>query len=637
LIGREQEIVTVCSLLGRPEVRLLVLTGPGGVGKTRLGIQVATNTTRSFADGVHSISLASLRHPDLVLPSIAHALGLGDSGELPVLEHLRASLEAKHLLLFLDNFEQVIGAAPLLAELLQACPALKALITSRELVRIRGAHDFPVLPLALPDIERLPAVERLSRFPAIALFAQRAHAINPNFTLTETNARPIAEICARLDGLPLAIELAAARSNLLPPETLLVRLRRRLQVLTGGQHDLPARQQTLRSAITWSYDLLNEQEQRLFRRLSVFVGGCTLETIEALSTLQGETIDLLDGVGSLLDKSLLQQSEQGGGEPRLLMLETIREFALECLSARRETGEEERTRHCHALYYLAVAEEAEVQTKGMQQTKWLERALAAGSEVAPSLRAKALYANGALAYIQDDNSQAESCFQASLALYRQLGEQRGMGISLYKLGLVAWSKGDYPAARALYGESLALTSALHDRWGMAACLEGLAYVGLSLGDSAWTARLGGAAEAMRQSLGVPVPLVERADYEDLLRRACAQLDVASFETAWAEGHAMTPAQVLTSQLSVKTSPHFKESSSSPGSSTSPASAVPAGLTSREGDVLRLIAMGLTDSQVAKRLVISPRTVNAHLTSIYSKIGVSTRSAATRYALDHKLI
>jgi len=810
-------------------------------------MQVAADIAGSFAEGVHCVSLASVSHPDLVLPTIAHVLGLGESGELSVLEHLSASLETKHLLLFLDNFEQVIGAAPLLAELLQACPSLKALMTSRELVRIRGAHEFPVPPLALPDIKRLPDVERLFRYPAIALFAQRALAINPDFTLAETNARAIAEICARLDGLPLAIELAAARINLLPPEILLARLGHRLQMLTGGQRDLPARQQTLRSAITWSYDLLSEQEQRLFRHLSVFVGGCTLDAIEALSRLQGETINPLDGVGSLLDKSLVQQSEHGEGEPRLLMLETIREFGLECLSARRESGEEERTRRSHALYYLAVAEEAEVQTKEMHQAKWLERlerehdnmrvalswlmewreaelllrlsgalwwfwavhghisegrhwlerALVAGSEAAPSLRAKALYASGALASIQDDNSQAESCFQKSLALYRQLGEKRGIGISLYKLGLVAWSKGDYPAARALveealllhrelgnetdvadsllllshlcinyseysqaralleeglalfrdwndtwgvaytlihlarvvflqgdsdearsvseeclavsralgyqggiaaalailgqvalrqgnkdgafslveeslaiwrhladrlgiaeallllgkatiaqgkyrqahtfYGESLAIASALHDRWLMASCLEELAYVGLSVGDFAWTARLGGAAEAMRQSLGVPVPLVERADYEGLLRSVRARLGEAPFAAAWAEGRTMTPEQVLASRISAKTSPHFKASSSSPGSSTSSAPPVPAGLTSREVDVLRLIAMGLTDSQVAERLVISPRTVNAHLTSIYSKIGVSTRSAATRYVLDHRLI
>ena len=246
LIGREREVASVCSLLGRSEVRLLVLTGPGGVGKTRLGMQVAADTAGSFAEGVHCISLASINHPDLVLPTIAHVLGLGESGELSVLEHLSASLETKHLLLFLDNFEQVIGAAPLLAGLLQACPSLKALITSRELLRIRGAHEFPVPPLALPDIKRLPDVERLSRYPALALFAQRALAINPDFTLSETNARAIAEICACLDGLPLAIELAAARINLLPPEILLARLGHRLQVLTGGQRDLPARQQTKR-------------------------------------------------------------------------------------------------------------------------------------------------------------------------------------------------------------------------------------------------------------------------------------------------------------------------------------------------------------------------------------------------------
>src|SRR2546423_7118215 len=371
LIGREQQEQAISAFLLRPEVRLLTLTGTAGIGKTRLAIQVATDLNEIFSQGVCLVQLAPLSDFNLVIPSIAQTLGLRDVEEGLLFESLKAFLRDKHLLLLLDNFEQVLAAAPALVELLLACPSIKILVTSRAVLHVEGEYEFSVPPLSLPDPLHLPPYEELLHYAAVALFVQRAQMVKPNFVLSEDNAAAIAQICIRLDGLPLSLELAAARSKLLSPQALLGRLTHRLAVLTGGRQDAPTRQQTLRDTISWSYDLLNAQEQQCFRRLAAFVGGCTLEAAEAVCGGAADlSLPVMDLVASLLDKSLLQQSDRAGDEPRLLMLETIREYALERLV---DSGELEVTQEMHALYYLALAEQGEPELFGHQQRLWMDR------------------------------------------------------------------------------------------------------------------------------------------------------------------------------------------------------------------------------------------------------------------------
>jgi predicted ATPase/transcriptional regulator with XRE-family HTH domain len=354
LIGREQECAALGHLLRRSDTRLVTLSGPGGIGKTRLGLQMAAELIDDFPDGVYFVELAPIRKPPLVSSAIAQTLGLRETGGQPLVTQLKQFLGDKRLLLLLDNFEHLLDAAPLVAELLAGATRLKVLATSRERLHLRGEKEVAVPPLALPDHANLPPLDQLSQYAAVALFRARALDTRPDFQLTNANATIVAEICVRLDGLPLAIELAAARVKLFTPEALLTRLSSRLTLLTGGARDLPLRQQTIRATIDWSYHLLDGDEQVLFARLGVFVGGWTLEAAEAVC--QGEndlSLGVVDGMATLVNQSLVQQQESSAREARFTMLETIREYALERLEA---SGEAERLRQQHARYYLTLGE-----------------------------------------------------------------------------------------------------------------------------------------------------------------------------------------------------------------------------------------------------------------------------------------
>ncbi|MGC1686137.1 MAG: protein kinase, partial [Candidatus Acidiferrales bacterium] len=328
-VGREKEIAAAKELLLSHNIRLLTVTGPGGIGKTRLGVQVALGLVDNFPGGTHLVPLSSISDPSLVPSAIIQTLAIREAGGQSPLEILKKHLQETSrapMLLVLDNFEHLMAAAPILAEILAMGPHLKILVTSRAALHVYGEHEFPVPPLALPDSRSMPSLEIVSQCPAVALFVQRAAAVKPDFALNRENASAVTEICAQLDGLPLAIELAAARIKVLSLSSIRTRLASRMQLLTGGARDLPQRQQTLRSAIDWSYDLLTPAEQKLFRRLSVFVRGCTLEGVEAVCDTKSDLdLDLLDGMASMVDKSLMQQLEQPNGESRFLMLETIRE------------------------------------------------------------------------------------------------------------------------------------------------------------------------------------------------------------------------------------------------------------------------------------------------------------------------
>jgi predicted ATPase/class 3 adenylate cyclase len=528
-IGRTRELEETRRLLGG--TRLLTLTGPGGGGKTRLALQLATEVIDQFQDGVYFVPLAPIFDPTLVASSIALALDVQEAGGRSVVERLLEYLGGKELLLLLDNFEQVLAAAPLVTDLLRASPRLKIVVTSRAVLHVSGEQEFLVPPLRLPDPRHLPALESLSQYEAVALFIQRALAVKPDFAVTNENAPAVAEITSRLDGLPLAIELAAARVKLLPPQALLARLERRLTVLGGGPRDLPARQQTLRDTIAWGYDLLDGPGRRLLARVSVFVGGCRLEEAEQVCEPAREGgLDVLDGLAALADQSLLRQ-EDVAGEPRFMMLETIREFALERLEA---SGEADEIRRRHAAAFLALAERAAPHLLGPHRTDWLDRLerehdnmraaiawaiergeaavaqrlgtalwrfwqmrghLREGSERLAAILAieagagrsreyaRALEAAGGIAYWRGDFAAAERFYTQHLALERERNDLHGVADALYNLSFVyVVPKTDIERGRALLDESLRLYEQANDRAGIARVTWALSTVAYTRGD-----------------------------------------------------------------------------------------------------------------------------------------------------------
>ena len=676
-IGRDSEAADVHDLLLRDDLRLVTLTGPGGIGKSRLAVEAARLVKDRFEDGVVFVMLAPILDPHLAITAIAQALGVAESAERSVLENVKEFLRDKNMLLLLDNFEHVVAAGPSISELLAGAPDLKVLITSRAVLKLRGEFEFVVPPLATPSVDRPVSLDEAMRSAAVRLFVERAEATNPRFELTEENAPAVGEICARLDGLPLALELAAARTKLLPPQAMLARLANRLQLLTGGPRDLPERQQTLRSTLDWDYELLSEDEQKVFRTLAVFAGGFTLAAADEVLIALHSDLDVLDSVESLVGKSLLRPAPGTDPEPRFMMLKTIREYAIEKLDESDE-GSEARDRHAH--FFLELAEEAAPNLKGPEQVEWLEMlasehdnlraalrrmaargnaevelrlagalarfwefrsflsegqrwledALQRAPEAPAELRATCLEGAGVLALGQGELKRAAALMEESVALRRELGDPPALATAIKNLGNVAYVREDYGTAARLFEESRALKESVGDiqgvaeatnnlgvlagmdqnwpkaeelynraldafrisgdRQGTGRTLMNLAEVKNELGDheaagpllkesilisreigSRWdicdlleetgrglvgrgrpaeATKLFGAARALRELLGTPLPVGELARYERFLARAKEALGEEEYRAAWDEGSRMEHEQAVDYALSL---------------------------------------------------------------------------------------
>lgn len=548
IIGRAGEVAEAGQWLLRAYVRLLTFTGPAGVGKSRLALEVARSLGEEFADGVHFIELSPLGDPGLVMPTIAQVLRVRELPARPLHERLAQSLADRSLLLVLDNFEHLVSAAREVAELLAACPGLKLLITSREVLRVSWEQEFPVAPLGLPDLRHLPPPEALVQVPAVEFFVARARTVSPTFVLTAHNARVIAEICIKLDGLPLAIELTAVGIKAFSPEAILARLQDRLDVLTTGLRDRPARQRTLQAAMDWSYELLTEAERALLRRLAPFAGGFSPEAAEAVSgeaeVAGGQILHLLT---RLVDKSLVSQTS-AGRHLRYRMLETVRRYAEDKLKGAGEAGA---ARSGHLNWCVELAERAEPELQGPEQRAWLDRleqehdnlragiawsleegqtegalrlagalwgfwyvrgywtegrrwldaVLAMDGGAGGALRAKAINAIAVLTWAQGDHDGAATRCEEGIALCRAVDDRAGLAFSLNLLALVMRHRGDFDRATQMLEESLALRRALGDPSGIASSLSSLGIIASYRSDYARAMRFFEESLTLRRQLG----------------------------------------------------------------------------------------------------------------------------------------
>jgi predicted ATPase len=522
IIGRFSETEDVTELLLRDEVRLVTLTGAGGIGKSRLALEVVERLRDKFEDGVYFSALSPITDWRLVESTIAQSLGLPEPKGRPIMDQLKEHLNPKHALLYIDNFEQVLPAAPVIAQLLAASPGLKILVTSRAVLNLRGEYEFHVPPLRLPESDRID-VSQLESYGAVRLFVERAQAANLQFRLDDDNVKDVIEICNRLDGVPLAIELAAARIRVLPPRSLLERLSKSLDALGSGTRDLPERQQTLRRTIDWSLQLLTPEERRFFECVSVFVRGATLDAIEAVCNSDGD-VDAFDLVSSLVEKSLLVQQTMPSGSARFYQLGTVRQYARELLD---ESGRAPQLRKLHAEFYVELVCEAEDEMRGPDQVTWVDSleaefdniraALAWGEEqgdptvllrltaaawsfwqirgyllesqrwvgkalgrsqgIESKPRAELLRAAGRLAHSRGDLDRARALYEDALELWAKLGDDKGVGLSLKDLGNLSIEHGEYDNARTLYEQSLSLHRKVGNDLEVAATLNNLGVVG----------------------------------------------------------------------------------------------------------------------------------------------------------------